>query len=262
MRGKYVLLLSALACEASAVDLGKVMCVGDSITVGGAGELYGLPEGYRSLLGSMLTADGDSFTYVGQSHDRPVTAHEGHTGWGVFHLYEGNASDPTSGKIQDWIARDNPDTILLMAGTNEGLRDEATMRSEYTTLFNTIYGLGPSTRVVWASLPASFEPNTLRQDWDPMMNNLIHTMAGEEKAQGRSVIYADVFDGFDFMTDLHDDFHPNNLGYAKIANSFHAAIVAGISPTPEPSTWAGLGVGLALITRRKRSDSQRRLRKA
>ncbi len=257
MRGKYVLAFAALSGVASAIDLGNVMCVGDSITCGAGGEMYGLPNGYRGLLASQLTADGDTFTYVGQSMDRPGLPNEGHAGWGIDNFYQGNTGNPGALQIQDWIARDHPDTILLMCGTNDGPSPESILRQKYTTLLDTIYALAPAERVVWASIPASNAAHTLRQDWDPMVNALVHTMVGEQVAAGRNVLYADVYDGFNYSTDLFDDVHPNDLGYAKIADAFEVAIhpvgrnSAG-SPTPEPATIIAVGLGALLIRRRGR----------
>jgi len=233
-----VLLQAALVALTSAQYLGKVMPMGDSITAG-----LGSANGYRKVLQDSLAARGITLTYCGQLSDfsegMVVPWHEGHLGWSIEDLTAGRDG---FGNAPAWLTRDHPTTVLLMAGTNNGLLPIPQMRAAYASLLDACLAQEPSVRIYWASIPRSFDLVTGRADWEGQVNLLTRDMAAEYRQLGFDIRYVDVTDALDFTTDLADNYHPNAEGYAKIARAFQQAMTRRI-PSGISTSWATPSVG-------------------
>ncbi len=106
------------------------MALGDSITAGvGAFGTAGSEGGYRGPLGSLLQQSGYHATFVGSRSDFSDAIEEKrHEGWPGYVL-RSFPSDPGPGQLYGSLLRkamasDDPDVVLLMAGTNDMLRLE------------------------------------------------------------------------------------------------------------------------------------------
>jgi lysophospholipase L1-like esterase len=106
------------------------MALGDSITAGvganGSPADYG---GYRGPLATLLAHDGYRSVFVGTRSDFSKAIDEkSHEGWPGYVL-RSFPSDPGPGQLYGAVVRkamaeDDPDVVLLMAGTNDMLRLE------------------------------------------------------------------------------------------------------------------------------------------
>ena len=116
----------------------RIMCVGDSITVGYTDNpKWRVPFefGYRAKLYSLLRDAGYNVQFVGRGKD-PWNGRSGMpTNTPALDLrplgqdcHRGDAGCKTAGVcngIRNWIAEDNPEVILLMIGINDGGGAEA-----------------------------------------------------------------------------------------------------------------------------------------
>ncbi len=142
-------------------------------------------------------------------------------------------------------AAQNPNIVLLMVGTNDGLEHVAT-----TDLENNIAGIldwfaanRPGTKVLVASPPAAGS----LQSYGGQINTEVqieNTWLGQNIGNFSNATYVDVYDAFlnsdgsvntSLLTSV-DQIHPSDAGYQVIANLYDAAIVSAISPVPEPTS--------------------------
>jgi lysophospholipase L1-like esterase len=108
----------------------RIMAFGDSITAGvGAFGLRVQDGGYRGPLGHLLQQSGYHVTFVGTRNDySDGLSYPAHEGWPGY-VVRSYPSDPGPGQLWGPLARkamqdDDPDVVLLMAGTNDLLRHE------------------------------------------------------------------------------------------------------------------------------------------
>jgi lysophospholipase L1-like esterase len=124
----------------------RIMAFGDSITAGvNAFGKPGIDGGYRGPLARMLLHDGYHVTFVGTRNDysNSLAADRAHEGWPGYVL-RSFPSDPGPGQLYGSLARkamqeNDPDIVLLMAGTNDLLRREG--RAAGYTLPNILHSM-------------------------------------------------------------------------------------------------------------------------
>lgn len=168
MKINYLILFILFLCQlGNANNYGKIMCVGDSLTAGGT---YNVS--YRKDLYYALVNHQDTFNFVGPINygnfpgdTNNQNVHAGFGGWTAANLLNGNPYNIPAGKIDDWLATYNPDTVILMAGTNDYYElDSLTftytwdatvdqvfrslMIPRYNQLLTKIYNNNPNMRVV------------------------------------------------------------------------------------------------------------------
>ncbi len=122
----------------------RIMPLGDSITVGRGDRRA---DGYRTELGTMLTAAGVRYDFVGSQEDGTGADrnHEGHVGWTI---------DEARGRVRGWLAAARPDIVLLDLGTNDMIRttDPDVPAAALADLVDQILASSPDVRVVVATL--------------------------------------------------------------------------------------------------------------
>lgn len=249
----------------AAVNLGNIMPLGDSLTVG-----IGSLNGYRLPLYNLLHNNGYTFTFVGsQSTNSDVSLtsigqgrHEGVTGSVIQNLgfSPGNAGEfippftPSRGIIDvlhsvmvPGIAA--PDYILLLIGGNDIANDyndnpanpaggsaHAPARLDHliSAISNKITGERPNAHLIVAELPPTAVP--LKNAPYQVFNATLPQIIANHQALGENVSLIDLYSPLNPATDFSDGYlHPNILGYDKIATAFYNGIVA----VPEPT---GLGL--------------------
>jgi autotransporter-associated beta strand protein len=211
---------------AQAADLGNVMPMGDSITLGS-----NVTGGYRDPLYTLLTNRADTFTFVGSltgSATAALTAagqahHEGHSGYVITN---GASRTGLDENLAGWIGpgHENPDKILLMIGSNDiNLSyDMPNAPTRLSNLITHIYGYRPNVRLYVASIiPMSAGGH---QTDVQTFNAAIPGIVASHQALGRDVVYVPMYEALNISTDLADGLHPNALGYLHMAQAWDTAL--------------------------------------
>jgi lysophospholipase L1-like esterase len=138
----------------------RVMAFGDSITAGvGAFGVGANDGGYRGPLGRLLASGGYHATFVGTRSDfSDAITDRAHEGWPGYVL-RSFPSDPGPGQLYGALARkamqeNDPDVVLLMAGTNDLLRREG--RAAGYTLPNIVHSMDLLLAQIVAAKPSAF----------------------------------------------------------------------------------------------------------
>jgi len=203
----------------------RIMPLGNSITRGGGstGEV-----GYRRPLYLKLDSAGYGVDLVGSlingtylDFDRD---HEGHGSY---------RADQLRDTVYDWLT-DNPASIVLLhigindiAGSNEdpaeveGILDSIDLWEQDNAFPVTVI----VARIVlrWDGI----DPET------QVFNDSVEAIVLDRIASGDDLIMVDMEDALLYPDDLRDGVHPNDLGYAKMANVWFDALVPLL---PEPDT--------------------------
>ena len=238
-----VTLLSSLSLFA--LEPVKIMPLGDSIThenYRDASIADNTPESdrsaYRNSLDYLLHDNNYSFDFVGSqitgdnilpTFDTDNEGHDGETDTGL------------ASNVYDYLTANPADVVLLHIGTNSATADNSPATVE--SILNEIdrYEISNSTHVkillariigCWEdwTLPAGVNPkcdtdfsahiNTFNDNVEAMVNARI-------AAKGDDLVMVDMHNGAGFnynATDMIDDLHPNDAGYAKMANLWYASL--------------------------------------
>jgi len=213
-----------LSVPIPAVGVTKTMPLGDSITRGWTGSVY--RWGYRRPLYVSLTNAGYDFDFVGSKADGnfPDPNHEGHDGWRADEILNGRSSEPNAGKLVDWLNAHQPDVVLLHIGTND-----VTAGNEDANEVNDILDViddyeAQSNKRVTVILALIIN----RKTYSPATteyNNEVEAMAISRIAGGDDIIIVDMEGALNYSTDMYDDMHPNDNGYAKMAEVWYNVLV-------------------------------------
>ena len=195
-----------------AADAVKIMPLGDSITRGWYGSIY--YWGYRQPLYVNLTNGGYDFDFVGSQAlgSFPDPDHEGHDGWGA---------DQILANLSTYLSAHTPDIILLHIGTNDityGNQDV----NEVNDILATIDDYSESATVILALIINRNPYNYATTQFNEDVNN----MALNRIASGDDIIIVDMESALNYPTDINwDGLHPNDSGYAKMAEVWYNALV-------------------------------------
>ncbi|KAL5335544.1 hypothetical protein BJX70DRAFT_401448 [Aspergillus crustosus] len=197
----------------------RIMPLGASITAG-----YGPPieNGYRKPLRDQLRFRGWPVNMIGSLvggdpatfHNRQ---HEGHKG-DVVSMMIANADSSLSRK---------PNIILINAGTNDANSAHGSTPAEapqnMRNLLDHLYKEVNNVTVVLSTILGRRDGLNSNVD---LINAGYRSIAQEYAAMGRNIVLAEMEDGFlSTTTDYHDNLHPNELGYAKMATIWDQAIL-------------------------------------
>ena len=246
----------------------RIMCVGDSVTVGNMGATWSHPFtfGYRGPLYTKLTNAGYDFQFVGASEQpwndpfgfgvptdiqapdlRTVGQdnHRGYGGWYTSQIYT---------NITPWLPVDNPDIILLMIGTN-GPEDGMDW---IDPLVNTIVIRKPEAQLIVAQISPRLPYHQSIVDYNNYIKN---TVVPKYQALGKNVTTVDQYTPFltnpnnpasmdpSLFIPLPDGVHLRPAGNELLAETWFEGIKA-VAPVPEPSALSLLGgLGLLLVAR-------------
>ena len=200
------------------------MPLGDSITQGSVfnGGDFGAAEfrvGYRKPLFDTLGISGYTFDFVGSlSHGSALLSdsdHEGHGGWTAFDIAWGQ--NPGTDGVFAWLDNNPADIILLHAGTNDLANttefDIADILDEIDRWENSAGG-NPVTVI----LALIIDQDPINPDVTTFNNNVLAMADRPDITAGDDIIVVNQQDALVYPGDMSDNVHPNDNGYAKMAN--------------------------------------------
>lgn len=200
----------------------RIMPLGSSSTVGTGSAAT---AGFRGPLERLLARDHIAFDMVGSQRSGPAWLpdrdHEGHGGATMAQIQP---------HVAGWVARHDPDVILLQVGTNDliaGIGAAATAQ-RLDTMLTTIGTVSKAHVIVvgvWAPLPGQAAARAHYARLAPAV-----------VARHRGVTFVDT-SALLAPTDLFDGLHPDAGGYRKIARlwerSIRAYLLAGGQRRPD-----------------------------
>ena len=211
----------------------RIMPLGDSITAG--------PGCWRPKLWQKLQTSGyTNIDFVGGVSDgggcNPGYAydfdHEGHGGYSATGIADNNLLPP-------WLAAARPDVVLMHLGTNDmwgGYIPTATKLTAFTKLVAQMRANNPAVKIVVAQIiPMSAGAcATCPADVVAFNAALPSWAAGLTTAQS-PIVVADLWTGFDALTDTGDGVHPNDAGFTKMANAWFPVLTRVLDGVVQPS---------------------------
>lgn len=209
----------------------RVMPVGDSITAGVGAEQD--KTGYKYGLFKKYKDDGANVNFVGPSslgNDfGKGSGHAGYSGWRI---------DQIDSNIESWMYNYGPQVILLMIGTNDILQDKndnnlfAGAPDRMEALVDKILAIDPDIQLYVATLtPLNNAGNEAKVK---QYNEFLKTMV---PTKGENVKLVNIHDALK-MSDISKDYtHPNDSGYAKMAQTWFDATHEAVK-NMEPSDFA------------------------
>lgn len=221
----------------------NVMPLGDSITDGVGSPAPG--GGYRVELFHAAVQAHQALTFVGSATDPngPTMLdgkvfprdHEGHPGYTI------DDSATTSGispLVDQSIATNHPQIVLLMIGTNDVNRnvDVANAPARLGALLDRMINDAPNALLVVAKITPWMDDGA-NASVVQTYNNAIAGVVQARAASGKHVITVDMYAAFtanpDFKTALMSDFlHPNGAGYVVMGDVWYAAIRSYLPAAP------------------------------
>ncbi len=201
----------------------KIMPLGNSITEGVGSTTE---AGYRRPLFDLLTNASVAFDFVGGlqhgNGSLPDKNHEGHAGFRTNEL-----------QVANYLNANPADVILLEIGTNDISFNESAsqVRDDISAILDAIEAARPAART-YLSTVIPRKDNNARQTTTQNLNNLLPALAQSKVAAGQDVVLVDLAAQFlanpNWDTELmDDDKHPNDNGYALMAQEFFNAIQGG-----------------------------------
>lgn len=196
-----------------AQNLGKLHCIGDSLTFGAGGSPG--TGGYRHGLSDDLAAKGYSFQMVGSCVTWPGGSwlqgfHDGHGGWTTMELVTGR---PGASGIADWLTTWQSDTIVLNSGRNDPY-DWSYSHAWFSLLLETIYETRPNAVVYWSNVFLPEDQSVQEQTRCQIQNSAIRLVVAEQCLLGRRVWYIDAYQRLKGVAGIYSDsVHLNDKGY-------------------------------------------------
>lgn len=233
--------------ESIGANLGGVMPLGDSVTVGAG---YREGGGYREALYTKLTNAGHTFQFVGTQRTFPTTLltsneqqfHEGHSGYVIEAGTSGRSG--IRDRIASYLAATDPSLILLMIGTNDvdiGY-ESATTPDRLSDLLFDIDTLEPNAHTIVANLIPVQATSGPLFDRVATFNAAVPGVVATHQGLGHKVSFLDMHSFLTAPGDMYDSLHPNSAGYENMALGWESGIDAFL--IPEPSTTALFSFGL------------------
>lgn len=203
----------------------RVMPLGDSITEG-VGSAQG--GGYRTPLYTMLKNLGYNVDLVGANTANPSSIlteageihHEGHSGWRISH--------PSAGLYEhlfDWARSfETPNVILVHVGTNDtNDNDYEHAIDRLDLLVDRLVECHPDAYIVVTTL-LEREPANLNDKIHQYFNPFVEGRVAAQVAKGHTRVRFLDMNQVVPLSNMPDNLHPNDTGYAQMAEAWTAAI--------------------------------------
>jgi hypothetical protein len=219
-----------LFCGESVHSQIQIMPLGDSITEGLASSG---DTGYRRALYLSLTAAGHSVHFVGSLRNGTPydfdRYHEGHSGWRADEILNGRDG---RGGITSWLTTNPADIILLHIGTNDISQDQSvgSTVTEVNEILERIDAKSTATVVFLARIINRNDTVVSRITATSHYNDSLQALANTRVANGDLIIVVDQETALNYPSDLADRVHPNDSGYAKMAQCWFTALSDYLTP--------------------------------
>lgn len=222
-----------------------VMPLGDSITRGYGEIMDGdLMTGYRALLHQRLVADGYHIDFVGNRLEGQLVVPPydiNHQGIG------GISAGQVASSIYNWLAENPAEVILMHVGTNAF----TTAPSAVAAILDEIDRYENDTGMTITVILARIINRNPYHSPTTVFNDNVEAMAETRIAAGDKIVLVDQESALNYATDMWDELHPNNQGYARMPSAWYDEII-GLLPvcaTFEPfiftSPFETAGIGAA-----------------
>ncbi len=202
---------TATPTPTAAVTPLKIMALGDSITYGAGSATSG---SYRVGLRRKLVNAGLAVDFVGSrtSGTGPDTENEGHNGWTI---------DRIAAATPGWLTTYRPDAVLLHIGTNDLHRkiDVDAAPARLAALVDRIHAARPAAHVYVQQLVSSSDATTQLR-----IEAFNAALPGVLVGKGPWLHIVDQSEVAGTM--LKDKLHPNEAGYAAMADNLYAGLAA------------------------------------
>lgn len=232
---RFLALFLAAACALTSQARNvRILCLGDSITVGqtgnGTGGLIYNPLGsYRYMLEQMLDTTGVGYEFVGVFTENPAPTQRN-----VFHTgVSGMAIGPTwnnndlSAKLY-WVlptyGGDWPDIIVFLLGINDTIRGTSGSQlvTNFTNVMNNIMTRRPKAKIFVSTLLGC----TGNTEWQVFNNTLRGPLSPilSWQSAGKPISLVDIGAQNIYPNMMWDTVHPSPAGQQVIAQQFFNAI--------------------------------------
>jgi lysophospholipase L1-like esterase len=174
--------------------------------------------GYRIELFRLALEAGLDITFVGTFSNGPNTVsnvpfpknHEGVSGETIAQIHN---------RVKNQALRDNPNIVLLHAGTNDMWNGPTGAPDRLGSLIDDLTTRLPNALIVVSNIiPWPQMASNVNQ-----YNSQLATVVNQRINQGKNVIFVDQNTGFP-SNELADGIHPNAQGYARMAAKWFNAI--------------------------------------
>jgi lysophospholipase L1-like esterase len=201
------------------------MPLGDSITRGSGSTNL---NGYRRPLFRKLEAASHSVDFVGSQLNGSTDFdrnHEGHSGWSA----DGGSKGSIADNVFNFLGLNPADIVLLHIGTND-IEEGHASSADIARILNEIRRRSTDITVVLALIinQYPYSPETTAY------NAEVNHMALQRIADGHPIILVDMENALLYPDDLGDGVHPNNSGYAKMADVWFEALTEILPVCPIP----------------------------
>ncbi|MEU9720324.1 GDSL-type esterase/lipase family protein [Streptomyces sp. NPDC047976] len=217
---------AAAASAAPTAPVVRVMPLGDSITYGQGSSNE---SGYRSQLDGLAAKQSRyALDFVGSLEHGPMpdSAHEGHAGYTIERVRAG---------ANRWLAAAQPDVVLLHIGINDLNQgaDPGQAADQASALVDQIFAARPGVTVVMEGLIPT-TPGWNHQDLSQPIaryNQRLKQLEQVKQQAGKRFRFVDApaltpDDRADAThpAQMSDGLHPNDAGYARMAQAFFAPL--------------------------------------
>jgi lysophospholipase L1-like esterase len=211
--------------------IGRILTFGDSITEG----CCGVRGGYQKLLADRLTAAGIDF-------EREIRV-VGRSGFVMipFERSDGKILPGIYGLVDTVVAREHPDVVLLMIGTNDiGWASQANLAAsgqpdlngswEHASarlglLLDRLRAALPHAMIFTASIIPLRQGERVLAASEQYSKDVERLISRRQRTGDQNIVFVDMFSGFPSATGFASDgVHPNEVGQRFIADTFFAAL--------------------------------------
>jgi lysophospholipase L1-like esterase len=191
----------------------RILPIGDSITWGRWGSDG---NGYRLDLLNLLS--GNTVTYIGSQHSGTMGSNDNSEGYIGYIIYQIAGNLSLSGTLAQ-----QPNIVLIMAGTNDIIIDIAvdTAPARLGVLIDGVITACPNATILVAEITPILDSDAqARAD----TYNAAIPLLVEKRVSAGSQVLAVNMSSYLTSADLADGLHPNDEGYAKMANAWYEGI--------------------------------------